>query len=110
MAMDQLAGWDRRSFDIDGVTREVLCKGTGPGVIVIAEIPGITPKVIEFSERVLALGCTVWMPVLFGEPGRRPSGSYAVQSIVPACVSKEFSAFATGRTSPGSIRSPRASR
>jgi dienelactone hydrolase len=78
----------------------VYRSGEGPAVIVIAEIPGITPKVADFARRVRALGCSVWMPVLFGQPGRVPNGRYIASSVARACVSREFSAFATGRTAP----------
>ena len=88
------------SFTHDGTTRDVYRRGTGPAAIVIAEIPGITPKVVEFARRLEALGCTIVLPHLFGHPGQEPSVGYALQSIGPACVSKEFQAFATGTTTP----------
>ena len=75
-------------------------QGDGPAVIVMAEMPGITPEVAAFARRVVAVGCSVWLPVLFGEPGRRMSPVYTARSITPACVSKEFAAFATGQTAP----------
>ena len=46
--------------------------GSGPAVIVIAEMPGITPKVAGFARRVAAIGCTAVLPHLFGTPGRDP--------------------------------------
>jgi dienelactone hydrolase len=67
---------------------------------VISEMPGITPGVAEFGRNVMAAGCTVVMPSLFGDPGRPPSGAYLFQSIGPACVSREFSSLALKRTSP----------
>jgi dienelactone hydrolase len=82
------------------VSRIFYRQGTGPAVIVMAEMPGITPNVASFARRVVELGCTVWMPVLFGEPGRSPSTGYALTSLGPACVAKEFAAFAAGRTAP----------
>ena len=99
-ARDTLDDFVRGSFTHDGVTHEVLRSGTGPAVIVMAEIPGITPKVAEFARRVRALGLTVWLPRLFGDPGRPPSGGYIASSMAKGCVSKEFAAFATGRTEP----------
>ncbi|HYF47195.1 MAG TPA: dienelactone hydrolase family protein, partial [Acidimicrobiales bacterium] len=81
--------------------------GSGPGVIVIAEMPGITPEVIRFARRVVDLGCSVALPHLFGEPGKgvsrddkRDAVTTLVRSMVPACVSREFVVFATGKTSP----------
>ena len=43
-----LDGWQRTEFTADGRTRAVYRRGDGPGVIVIHEIPGITPKVTQF--------------------------------------------------------------
>jgi dienelactone hydrolase len=74
--------------------------GTGPAVIVIHEMPGITPPVADFGRRVAEAGFTAVLPVLFGEPGKPLSAGYTVQSLAWGCVSKEFSALATGATSP----------
>jgi dienelactone hydrolase len=102
-----LADFTKTSFTYDGKTRDVFRSGNGPAVIVIAEIPGITPKVIEFARRAEALGCTIVLPHLFGDPGRDPykggaksAVPYVLSSIVPACISRDFAAFATGKTSP----------
>jgi dienelactone hydrolase len=109
MADDALLDFDRTEFTHDGKTRTVFRRGTGPAVIVIAEMPGITPKVLDFARKVADLGCTAVLPVLFGEPGRDPNPAargtagtvkYLASSLVPACVSKEFTILATGRTSP----------
>jgi dienelactone hydrolase len=97
---DTLADFTRTSFTHDGTTRAVYELGEGPAVIVMAEIPGITPKVADFARRVAGIGCTAVLPVLFGTPGRDPSVGYALTSIVPACISKEFAAFAANRTAP----------
>lgn len=95
-----LEGLACESVTVDGTSRDVYRVGEGPAVVVMAEMPGITPRVVEFARRVADLGCTAWLPDLFGTPGRSPSPSYYATSIFPACVSREFSAFARGRTSP----------
>jgi len=88
-------------FTHGGETRELLRIGSGPAVIVIAEMPGITPKVLEFAQRVADLGCTAVLPVLFGTPGREPSLSVGnAATMLRACVSREFTVWATGKTSP----------
>ncbi len=56
-----LDGWGRSAFTADGRTRTVFTRGTGPGVIVIHEIPGITPKVAAFANDVVSAGFTVVM-------------------------------------------------
>ncbi|MGY5126588.1 dienelactone hydrolase family protein [Streptomyces nigrescens] len=109
MADHDLTGFDRGTFTHDGTTRRILRRGTGPAVIVLAEIPGITPKVLGFAERVAALGCTAVLPVLFGTPGRDAdpahigrlkAGLYMASSIGKVCVSREFTVLATGKSSP----------
>ncbi|WP_327412078.1 dienelactone hydrolase family protein [Streptomyces sp. NBC_01233] len=103
-----LNGFTQTTFTHDGATRSVLCKGTGPAVIIMAEIPGITPKVIEFAEHVAAIGCTAVLPVLFGAPGREANpgavgwastGRAMASSLWQVCVSREFTLLATGRSS-----------
>jgi len=83
--------------------RRVFRRGEGPAVIVIAEVPGITPEVVAFADRVAAIGCTAVLPHLFGEPGKEESALYATNVIAWACVSREFSTWATGRTSPVTV-------
>src|SRR5204863_8777765 len=70
MADDDLHDFEHASFTHDGKTRTVYRLGTGPAVIVIAEMPGISPKVAGFARKVAAAGCTAVMPHLFGVPGR----------------------------------------
>ncbi|MGW0163299.1 dienelactone hydrolase family protein [Mycobacterium sp. NPDC003323] len=106
MSHDDLGDFEQSEFTHDGKTRAVFRRGSGPAVIVIAEIPGITPKVLDFARKVADIGCTAVLPHLFGVPGRDPYPNYPVAlrnmatTIVPACVSKEFVTLATGRTSP----------
>jgi dienelactone hydrolase len=96
---DPLEGFQREQFSVGSVTHDIYRFGSGPAVIVIAEIPGITPKVVSFARRVAELGCTAVLPHLFGTPGQPPSGRYALETLVHVCVSKEFSGLAMGRSS-----------
>lgn len=98
--MTDLASFDRSSFAYGGKRRDVFRKGTGPAVVVIAEMPGITASVLAFADRVVDAGCSVALPHLFGEPGAEPSGSVLLRAMAPACVSREFHVLATRRTSP----------
>jgi dienelactone hydrolase len=105
--MKHLDGFETTTFTHEGKQRDVFRTGTGPAVIVIAEMPGITPKVLEFARRVADIGCSVALPHLFGDPGRDAYGQgqlhampYVLSSMVPACISREFTVLATGQTSP----------
>lgn len=97
---DDLADFTQGTFTFEVTTHPVYRAGEGPCVLVLAEIPGITPKVADFARRLVALGCSVALPSLFGTPGKEPSNGYALASVARGCVSKEFVVFARGRTSP----------
>jgi dienelactone hydrolase len=99
-AGDVLAGWERSEFTAAGFTREVYRKGSGPGVVIVHEIPGITPNVARFAREVVAAGFTVVMPSLLGTPGRAISNGYGLRSMATLCVSREFSKMALHQTSP----------
>jgi dienelactone hydrolase len=97
---DTLEDFAAREVTFDGDTRRVHVAGSGPAVIVMAEMPGITPPVADFARRVVALGCTVWMPSLFGTDGRPASNGAYLRALPPACVAREFAAFAPATTPP----------
>jgi dienelactone hydrolase len=84
----------------EGVTRQVFRGGAGPAVIVMHEVPGLYPEVVAFGRRLIDAGFTVYMPSLFGTPGKPFSTLYVLGALSRACVSREFATWATGRTSP----------
>jgi len=95
-----LDGWARSEFTAEGRTRPVFRRGSGPGVVVVHEIPGITPRVASFANELVAGGFTVVMPSLVGTPGRAISAPYGAASLVKVCISREFVTWALQRTSP----------
>lgn len=95
-----LEGFREERFSHAGTERVVYRRGTGPGVLLMHEAPGITPPVADFARRVADEGFAVALPVLFGTPGRPLSMGYVASSLVRACVSREFHVLATGRSSP----------
>jgi dienelactone hydrolase len=98
--MGVLDGWTRAEFTADGVTHPTYRKGEGPGVIVIHEIPGMTPEVIDFAEEVVQQGHTVVMPHLFGTPGAKDGVRSMAKAAAQICVSREFLRLATHTTTP----------
>ncbi|MFD4292491.1 dienelactone hydrolase family protein [Rhodococcus sp. NPDC058532] len=109
MADDTLADFVSEPFTHDGVTHDVYRSGSGPAVIVMAEIPGITPALVGFARRVRDLGLTAVLPDLFGVAGRdvypeahgwSGTASYTARTAARLCVSREFTLLATGRGSP----------
>ncbi len=99
-ARDPLNDFTVSSFTHDGLTRPVYRIGSGPAIVVIHEIPGITPEVAEFGRRLAAAGFTAVLPALFGDPGKPMTFGYVAKSFATGCVSKEFHAFALHSTSP----------
>jgi dienelactone hydrolase len=95
-----LAGWVELSFHDGTRAYPTFRRGSGPGVIIIHEIPGITPAVQVFAERVVDAGFTVVMPSLLGTPGRAVTNGYALRSVVKMCVSREFTKWALGESPP----------
>lgn len=96
----EIDGWQRGEFSAAGFTHTTYRKGSGPGVVLVHEIPGITPSVLRFAEEVVAAGFTVVMPLLVGEAGRDVSQKYIMSSMSKVCVSREFTTMALKQTSP----------
>ena len=97
---DLFDGFHRAEFVHDGIGHHYYRAGAGPAVIVIHEVPGIHPGVVAFARRVIEAGFTAYLPSLFGQDGREVTGWYTTSAGLRACVSREFTIFATGRTSP----------
>jgi dienelactone hydrolase len=99
MTTPEVPGFDQGSFTHQGRTHLVYRAGVGPAVIVIHEIPGIHPGMLAFAQRLLAAGYSVYLPSLFGQPGRPASTGAVLGSILRVCVTREFAILAD-RTSP----------
>lgn len=102
-ALDQddcLDDFTPRPITLDGVTRRVHIAGCGPAVIVLTEMPGISPQVARFSRWVRDAGFTVYMPSLFGRDGAVATAAEGKAVFQRACVSAEFRAFARDQSSP----------
>ncbi|WP_246585169.1 dienelactone hydrolase family protein [[Mycobacterium] fortunisiensis] len=95
-----LTGWVAAPFTAAGQTYDVYRKGAGPGVVLIPEIPGLHPGVLALGDHLVDNGFTVAAPSLFGTPGAAAVRPGAVGVLVKACVTREFSAFATNADRP----------
>lgn len=95
-----LTGWRSTPFTGAEITHDVYKKGNGPGVVLVPEIPGISPEVLGLGDHLVEQGFTVVIPSLFGTPGRAMSAGYVGGVIARLCVSAEFRAFATNARRP----------
>lgn len=102
-----ISTFEQGSFTAGDDTRRLYRKGSGPAVVVLTEMPGLSPQVFGFADRLVEVGCTVVLPDLYGTAGRDPlagstlsSAGYALKSMIGGCVSRDFATFALDRTSP----------
>tara|TARA_R110002124_G_scaffold64759_1_gene176736 strand:+ start:3011 stop:3793 length:783 start_codon:yes stop_codon:yes gene_type:complete len=95
-----LSDYTQTEFTHEGKTKPVYVRGHGPAVIVIHEIPGITPEVVRFADWVVDAGFRVYMPLLVGKAGAPLSRGYVFKSIATICISREFHVLASHRSSP----------
>ncbi len=95
-----LAGFEEEVFSWLGEEWPLFVRGHGPGVVIMHEVPGIYPEVAAFAARVADAGFTVFMPSLFGTPGKPFSAAYAATQIARACIRREFAAFEANSSGP----------
>ena len=96
---DPLEDFSSRQFEFNGDSKKVYTAGTGPAVIVIPEVPGISPQVARFARWVRDAGFHIYMPSLFGRDGAVVSADEGGDVFQRLCVSAEFSALESGRSS-----------
>ncbi|MFF0476379.1 dienelactone hydrolase family protein [Streptomyces sp. NPDC004284] len=97
---DAITDFSHQLVDVDGVVKTVHVAGSGPAVVLMPEMPGISPDVLRLARWVRDAGFTVYVPSLFGVDGACPTVEGGEEVIRRACVSAEFRAFAGGGTSP----------
>ena len=97
---DALEDFAHRDITLDEVSKRVHVAGSGPAVIVMTEMPGISPHVARFARWVRDAGFTVYMPSLFGRDGAVPRADEGAAIFQRACMSAEFRAMAANASSP----------
>lgn len=97
---DTLEDFERRTITLNDASRTVYVAGAGPAVIVMAEMPGISPDVARFARWVRDAGFSVHLPSLFGRDGAFPDAVEGAAVLRRACVSAEFRALGGGASSP----------
>lgn len=95
---ETLEGFTESTFSHGGIRHQVFRAGAGPAVILIHEVPGIHPGVLDLGRRLIDRGFTVYLPSMFGRPGGK-AGEGIVKSIAKVCISREFAVLAN-RSSP----------
>ena len=90
------------SFELsDGEFKKtVFTKGKGPAIIIMHELPGMSPETILFANHLVKQGFKIYLPLMFGEPMMAADAASSAKNMAHLCVSKEFHLFTSGKTSP----------
>jgi dienelactone hydrolase len=83
--------------DAAGRRHPVHVAGDGPPVVIIHELAGVSPMLLEFARRVRERGFATHLPVLIE---RRGGPARLLVAAIQVCVSAEFTKLARGKTSP----------
>ncbi|NUP30286.1 MAG: dienelactone hydrolase [Streptomycetaceae bacterium] len=97
---DPLTDFTRTTVTVDGVAKTVYVTGSGPAVVLMPEMPGISPDVARFARWIRDAGFSVYVPSLFGTDGAYPAADAGLAVMRRACVSAEFRVLAGSGTSP----------
>lgn len=96
-----ISDFKREDLSFDRVSKPVLKIGeTGPAVIVIHEVFGFSPTLARFCRWLAEAGFRVYAPILLGTPDALNKQDMTLGRLVELCVSREFTLFARGRSSP----------
>jgi len=90
-------GYEEPASFADGdISHWVYRRGAGPVVVIMHELPGLTPKCVHLCNQVADAGFRVVVPLMFGPPERFA----LVRNFAGLCVNREFHLFAKRQTSP----------
>ncbi|GAC1600115.1 MAG: dienelactone hydrolase family protein [Polyangiales bacterium] len=93
-------GFAAAEFAFDGTARRIFRRGHGPGVVIMPEVPGVTPEVVAFARRVSDAGFTVVVPDLFGVACKPQGAVYSLSVLTSLCVRREFYLLSARQSSP----------
>jgi dienelactone hydrolase len=96
--MSAIRGFREEVFSADGRSLTLFRKGTGPAVILLHELPGLTSETVDFAELIVEGGFHVVMPLLFGRPLQDCMAGLLKFPVM--CVRREFNNLTAGRSSP----------
>jgi dienelactone hydrolase len=93
-----LAGFGQFCFTALNWSHVVYQVGSrdAPAVLVLQELPGLAPGLIDFVRRLATAGYQVYLPWLFGPVGSRSPAS----NFLRLCISREFGYLRKGVTAP----------
>lgn len=99
--MKQVPSWsdlDFETFSACDFEHRVFRIGNGSPVILLHEVAGLSDSCLELGNELSALPSTVYMPLLYGEPGDGSLLSGGLKALF--CLRRELVLFGRGQTSP----------
>jgi dienelactone hydrolase len=99
---DALEDFQSRQITLLGKKKRVFVSGSGPAVIVMTEMPWISPQVARFARWTRDAGFTVYMPDLFGDAGAPVAGAglKMMSTMIGTCIAGQFHAFRSNSSGP----------
>ncbi|GAA0465313.1 dienelactone hydrolase family protein [Parasphingorhabdus litoris] len=88
----------RMLFKHGAISHSVFVSGSGPGVILMHELPGMTPEFWRLANW-LSEHFTVWAPDLFGKE-ETPTKPDRRKLLFRVCISREIHLFSTNDPGP----------
>jgi len=89
-------GFQEFPFTFANETHRVFYRGAGPAVVIMHEVPGLSPECLDFGSRLAKKNFQVFLPLMFGEPGDHNW----LGSALRLCLAKEFHAFESNSSQP----------
>jgi len=98
MVGPMLEGYEQFSFAAKNTRHCVYYRGEqyNPPILLLQELPGLSPGLLSFAERLCDDGFRVYLPWLFGPVGARAP----VKNALRLCISREFSYLRAGVSAP----------
>jgi dienelactone hydrolase len=92
-----IENYQKMQFDASGICHEVYFNGSGPPVVLMHEIPGMTVGCLRVSQRIIDAGFSVYLPLFFGKPERSRTIRNLAYTI---CIRREFNILTANGSSP----------
>src|SRR5271155_3075191 len=80
------------------ITHDVYTEGAGPAVVLMHELPGMSPGCLRAAERIVNCGFKVYLPLFFGHPNQYSVADGVLSTVF--CVRHEFNVFTSAGKSP----------
>lgn len=89
---------DKFTLTHGAITHDVYTIGEGPAVVLMHELPGMTPGCLRAASRIVECGFKVYLPLFFGHPNEYSVTDGLFSTVL--CIHHEFNVFTSNGNSP----------